>query len=148
MPSNLYETDFYGWTLEQSKLLREGDFKHLDIPNLAEEIESLGKQEYRELESHLGISIEYLLKWDYQPEQRSKTWRVTIHEQQRAGEKMISQNPTLKSYLTEAITDAYESGKDLAVKETPLDYADLPRNSPYTSEPLSDCNFPTDLNQV
>ncbi|MGA7933594.1 MAG: DUF29 domain-containing protein [Kovacikia sp.] len=146
MPANLYETDFYAWTLEQSKLLKEGDFKHLDIINLVEEIESLGKQERRELDNRLGILIGHLLKWDYQPEKRSKSWRATIREQRRTAQKLISQNPSLKPYLAEAIADAYESGKDLVVGETPLDYVDLPKNCPYTPEQLFDPGFPTDLN--
>jgi hypothetical protein len=134
MPFNLYETDFYAWTLEQSKLLKEGGFKHLDITNLVEEIESLGKQERRELNNCLGILIGHLLKWDYHPEKQSKSWRATIREQRRVAQKLISQNPSLKPYLAEAIADAYESGKDLVVGETPLDYLDLPENCPYTSE--------------
>ncbi len=142
MPSNLYETDFYAWTLEQSKMLKEGDFKHIDIINLVEEIESLGKQERRELESRLGVLIGHLLKWDYQPNQRSKSWRATIREQRRAVQKLISQNPSLKPYLIEAIASAHESGLDLVVKETPLDYEDLPENCPYTSEQLFDPDFP------
>ncbi|QZZ19810.1 DUF29 domain-containing protein [Leptothermofonsia sichuanensis E412] len=146
MNPNIYETDFYAWTVEQSKLLKEGNFKHLDIPNLVEEIESLGKQECREIESCLGILIGHLLKWDYQPDKRSKSWRATIREQRRAAQKLIAQNPSLKTYLAEAIADAYESGKDLVVKETPLDYGDLPENCPYTSEQLVDPNFPNDLN--
>jgi hypothetical protein len=148
MPANLYETDFYAWTVEQSKLLKEGDFKHLDIPNLVEEIESLGKQERRELESRLGILIGHLLKWDYQPDKRSKSWRATIREQRRAAQKLISQNPSLKPYLSEAIADAYESGLDLVIKETPLDYEDLPESCPYTSEQLFDPDFPSNLNKA
>ena len=64
----LYETDFYAWTLEQSQLLKKGDFSHLDIANLVEEIESLGKQQRQELWHRLGILIGHCLKWDYQPE--------------------------------------------------------------------------------
>jgi hypothetical protein len=146
MPSNLYETDFYAWTLEQTKLLKEGDFRHLDVINLVEEIESLGKQERRELENRLGILMGHLLKWDYQPEIRSKSWRATIREQRRTAQKLISQNPSLKPCLAEAIADAYESGKDLVVGETPLDYSDLPENCPYTLEQLFDPGFPIDLN--
>lgn len=146
MNPNLYETDFYAWTLEQSKLLKEGNFKHLDIPNLVEEIESLGKQERREIESRLGILIGHLLKWDYQPDKRTKSWRATIREQRRVAQKLIAQNPSLKPYLTETIADAYEAGKDLVVKETPLDYGNLPESCPYTFEQLFDPNFPTDLN--
>jgi hypothetical protein len=148
MSSNLYETDFYAWTLEQARLLQLGDFKHLDITNLVEEIESLGKQERRELESHLGILIGHLLKWDYQPDKRSKSWRATIREQRRSAQKLIAQNPSLKPYLAEAIADAYESGKDLVVGETSLDYVDLPENCPYSLEQLFDPKFPTDLNPI
>jgi len=148
MPPNLYETDFYAWTLEQSKLLKEGDFKHLDIVNLVEEIESLGKQERRALESRLGILIGHLLKWDYQPEKRSKSWRATIREQRREILQLLKENPSLKPYLVEAIAQAHESGLDLVVKETPLDYGDLPENCRYTSEQLFNPDFPADLNLV
>ncbi len=146
MPSNLYETDFYAWTLEQSKFLREGDFKHLDIPNLVEEIESLGKQQRQELRNRLGVLIGHLLKWDYQPEKRSKSWRVTIREQRREILQVLEENPSLKPYLAEAIAKAHLLGLDLVVKETPLDYGDLPENCPYTPEQLFDPNFPADLN--
>jgi hypothetical protein len=148
MPSNLYETDFYGWTLEQSKLLREGDFKHLDIPNLAEEIESLGKQQRQELRNRLSILIGHLLKWDYQPDKRSKRWRVTIQIQRREIEDLLGDNPSLKSYLSEAIPKGYQAGVDLVRLETPLDYEDLPKTCPYTSGQLFDSDFPTDLNQA
>ena len=146
MPSNLYETDFYAWTLEQSKLLKVGDFKHLDITQLVEEIESLGKQQRQELRNRLGVLIGHLLKWDYQPSKRSKSWRVTIREQRREILQLLKENPSLKPYLMEAIALAHESGLDLVVKETLLDYEDLPENCPYTSDQLFDPDFPADLN--
>lgn len=146
MPSNLYETDFYAWTLEQSKLLKVGDFKHLDITHLVEEIESLGKQQRQELRNRLGVLIGHLLKWDYQPSKRSKSWRVTIREQRREILQLLKENPSLKPYLMEAIALAHESGLDLVVKETLLDYEDLPENCPYTSDQLFDPDFPADLN--
>ncbi|WP_404789560.1 DUF29 domain-containing protein [Altericista sp. CCNU0014] len=146
MPANLYETDFYAWTLEQSKLLREGNFKRLDLVNLVEEIESLGKQQRQELRNRLGVLIGHLLKWNYQPERRSKSWRATIREQRREILQLLKENPSLKPYLGETIAHAHESGLDLVVKETPLDYGDLPENCPYTSEQLFDPDFPADLN--
>jgi hypothetical protein len=146
MPSHLYETDFYAWTLEQSKLLKAGDFKHLDVINLAEEVESLGKQQRQELENRLAILLGHFLKWDYQPERRSKSWKATIREQRRAVQKLIRQNPSLKPYLPEAIADAFESGLDLVVRETPLDYPDLPESCPYTPDHLFDPDFPEGLN--
>ena len=146
MRSNLYETDFYAWTLEQSKLLQISDFKGLDIVNLVEEIESLGKQQRQELENRLAILLGHLLKWDYQPERRSKSWKATLREQRRAIQRLMQANPSLKPYLEEAIAYAYQSGIDLVVRETPLDDQDLPADCQYTPEQIFDPNFPQTLN--
>jgi hypothetical protein len=148
MLSNLYKTDFYAWTLEQSKLLRDGELKKIDITNLVEEIESLGRQQRQELRNRLGVLIGHLLKWDYQPEKRSKSWRVTIREQRREILYLLQENPSLKPYLSEAMIYAYESGLDLAVRETPLDYPDFPINPIYDIEQLLNPDFPSGLNEV
>lgn len=148
MEEKLYETDFYAWTLEQSQLLKDGDLKKLDIINLVEEIESLGKQQRQELKHRLGILIGHILKWEYQPEKRSKSWRVTIRSQRREIEILLLDNPSLKPYLQEAIARAYNAGLDLVVLETPLDYQDLPKECIYTIEQLFNPDFPSDLNQV
>jgi predicted nucleic acid-binding Zn-ribbon protein len=146
MQSNLYELDFYAWTVEQSKLLKEGDLQNLDIINLVEEVESLGKQQRQELENRLVVLLGHLLKWDCQPDRQSKSWKATIREQRRAVQRLIKQNPSLKPYLDEAIAIAYESALDLVVRETPLDYPDLPTNCPYSPDQLFDPDFPDGMN--
>lgn len=143
----LYEQDFYAWTFQQAEFLQQGQFDRLDIINLVEEIESLGKQQQQELENHLAVLLGHFLKWDYQPDRRSKSWKATIREQRRAVQKLIHKNPSLKSYLEEAILSGYESGVDLVVRETPLDYPDLPSECPYLSEQIFAADFPSDLNQ-
>lgn len=148
MPSNLYETDFYAWTIEQSKLLQEADFKHLDIVNLVEEIESLGKQQRQELRNRLGVLIGHLLKWNYQPEKRSKSWRVTLAIQRREINDLLEENPSLKPYLPEAISKGYQAGLDLVVLETPLDYPDLPAQCIYTADQIFDPEFPAGIHEV
>ncbi|NJL88410.1 MAG: DUF29 domain-containing protein [Coleofasciculaceae cyanobacterium SM2_1_6] len=145
MVSKLYETDFYRWTIEQSQFLQLGKFDDLDLENLAEEIASLGRQEKQELRNRLGILIGHLLKWQYQPEKRSKSWRVTIKEQRREIRLIIDDNPSLKPYLEEAIFRGYAQGLDLVVKETPLDYRDLPKDCPLSVEQIFDPNFPPGL---
>ncbi|HCA95228.1 MAG TPA: DUF29 domain-containing protein [Cyanobacteria bacterium UBA9226] len=145
MTSKLYDLDFYAWTLEQSQLLQEGKWQSLDIINLVEEIESLGKQQRQELRNRLGILIGHLLKWEYQPEMQSKSWRATIREQRKEVLRLLKENPSLKSYLAEAITDAYESGLALVVRETPLDYPQLPLECPYSTEQILDLAFPEGL---
>ncbi|PSN16176.1 DUF29 domain-containing protein [filamentous cyanobacterium CCT1] len=146
--ANLYETDFYAWTLEQTKLLKEGDFKHLDLVNLVEEVASLGKQQRQELENRLAVLLGHLLKWDLQPSHRSKSWRATIREQRRTAQRLLQQNPSLKPYLAEAIAVAYESGLDLVVRETPLDYPDLPTDCPFTAQQIFDPDFPAGISKA
>lgn len=140
--TSAYEEDFHAWTLQQSKFLQEGNWSCLDVPNLVEEIESLGKQQRNELTNRLGVLLGHLLKWDFQPSQRSKSWLSTIREQRRQALRLLKQSPSLKPYLQEAIIEAYESGLDLAVGETPLDYKDFPQECPYSQEQILDPDFP------
>jgi Domain of unknown function DUF29 len=145
MPTNLYDMDFYAWTLEQSQLLRQGKWQALDIENLVEEIESLGKQQRQELRNRLGVLIGHLLKWDCQSDHRSKSWKATIREQRKEVLRLLKENPSLQPYLQEAIADAYDAGMAIAVRETPLDYKDLPSECPYATEQILDLSFPTGL---
>ena len=99
----LYETDFYAWTQQQAKLLKIKAWDELDTANLIEEIESLGRKERQELRNRLGILIGHLLKWQYQPQYRSNSWLATIKEQRRELQILLTENPSLKSYLVEAM---------------------------------------------
>ncbi|MFS8804246.1 DUF29 domain-containing protein [Synechococcus sp. R55.6] len=137
----LYDRDFYAWTQEQAALLRSGQWDRLDIPNLVEEIEALGRQERRELVNRLGILVGHLLKWQFQPQQRSKSWTATIIEQRQEVQELIADNPSLKSYLVEAMNKAYQKSVLLVVKETPLSLDDLPAQCPYTLDQVMDPDF-------
>ena len=83
MPRNAvdYEDDFYAWTVEQARLLRSGEFSELDIENIAEELESMGRSDKREIESRLSVLLAHLLKWQLQVGLRSRSWSGTIREQ-------------------------------------------------------------------
>lgn len=128
----LYETDFYAWTQAQSASLRLHKWDQLDIKNLSEEIEALGRQERRELTHRLGILLGHLLKWQFQPEQRSNSWNAAIREQRRQIQRLLKQSPSLAPYLPETMKDAYEDGLDLAVRDTNLPYGTFPKTCPYT----------------
>lgn len=136
--SDLYETDFYTWTIEQAKFLRAGTWESLDILNLAEEIESLGKQERRELSNRLRILIAHLLKWEYQPSKRSRSWSNTIYEQRYQIKKLIKESPSLTSYLGDALVESYSDGLDLAIRETSLDESYFPQECCYSLEQILD----------
>jgi hypothetical protein len=144
----LYDSDFYRWTVEQVERLRLGKLDDLDIENLAEEIESLGSQKRSELENRLAILLGHLIKWDLQPRLRGKSWRLTIKEQRIQIKKLIRKNPSLKSYLSEAIADGFELALVLAEKETHLKSKDLPKECPYSVEQIFDENFPIGIHNV
>ncbi|CAN1211655.1 DUF29 domain-containing protein [Tumidithrix helvetica PCC 7403] len=143
--ATLYETDFHAWAFEQAKLIQQKRWQELDTLNLMEEIESLGKQQREQLENRLAVLLGHLLKWDLQPQLRTKSWKATIREQRRAVQKLIAKNPSLKPYLPEAISDGYTAGMDLVVRETPLDYKDLPKECPFTIEQIFDSTFPVGI---
>jgi hypothetical protein len=88
-----YSTDFYAWTKEQAQCLKTGRWAELDIENLVEEVESLGKRERQELRSRFRIRLGHLLKWQYQPEHHCNSWRSTIKEQRRRIIQHLEENP-------------------------------------------------------
>lgn len=145
LANDLYEIDFYAWTQEQSALLSRGQWHSLDIENLVQEIESLGKQQKQELRNRLGVLIGHLLKWEFQPELCGKSWRSTIIEQRDRITFHLKDNPSLKSYLNQAVIEAHRLALSLVVRETPLDYPDLPADCPYTIAQILDPQFPEDL---
>lgn len=138
---NLYESDFYAWTKEQAELLKNKTWEQIDLPNLIEEIESLGRQERQELRNRLGVLLGHLLKWQYQPSNRGNSWLSTIREQRREASRVLRENPSLKPYLSEAVCLGYESGVDLAVRETGIDYDAFPAECPYTVEQILEETF-------
>jgi Domain of unknown function DUF29 len=148
---NLYETDFHAWTQEQTALLRSRQWNELDRDNLIEEIESLGKQQRQELRNRLSVLIAHLLKWDYQPSQRSRSWLATIRVQRRDTVQLLRENPSLKPYLEEALSEAYENGRDLAMGETDLPMSTFPPTYMYSLEEILSDRFypgePSDLTQ-
>src|SRR5512134_2414110 len=97
-PAELYEQDFYAWTQEQASKLRSGELVTLDLEHLAEEIESMGRSERRELINRLAVLLAHMLKWQYQPERRGsgKSWRATIKEQRRQVQRVLKDSPSLQ----------------------------------------------------
>jgi len=147
METNLYEQDFYGWVQWQEQVLAQQEVAALDWQNLQEEIQALGRQEYRELVSHLTVLLGHLLKWQYQADRRSRSWFLTIREQRRAINRHLSRNPSLKSRITDALEDGYEAGFDLALRETNLPLRTFPEICPYTFDDIMVDSFICDTSR-
>lgn len=136
-----YNEDYYSWTREQAELLRKGQFNSLDIPNLIEEIETMGRSEKRELESRLTVLLLHLLKWKYQEVRRGRSWQLSIDEQRFQFFKTLKDNPGLKSELNEIVKDAYKLAVIKAAKETKISKNIFPENCPWVLEELIDEGF-------
>ena len=106
--TTLYDRDYLLWTEETIAKLKAGDFEHVDIENLIEEIESLGKSEKQELENRLETLLAHLLKRIYinMPD-CFNGWENTIREQHRRITLRLRKTPSLKNYWDEAIDDAW-----------------------------------------
>ncbi|TAE56529.1 MAG: DUF29 domain-containing protein [Nostocales cyanobacterium] len=141
LKDNLYKNDFYQWTQQQANLLRQQQWHDLDILNLIEEIESLGRKERQELRNRLSILIGHLLKWEYQNSKRSRSWLATIRIQRRDILKLLQENPSLKSQLEILIVESYENGRDLASGETNLPFSTFPEICDYSFEEILKDNF-------
>jgi hypothetical protein len=136
-----YERDFYTWSLEQAHLLREGRFDALDRDNVAEEIESLRREQFNKLESALRVLLVHMLKWDHQPRKRTRSWTLSIKEQRAVLRNVLADNPGLKSRLDEALARANEQARLVAARETGLDENAFPPACPYGVDAITERVF-------
>ena len=138
---NLYDQDFYAWTQEQAKLIKDNLLGKLDLIHLQEELISMGASERRELDSRLGVLLMHLLKWKYQPARQCKSWIRTIKIQRIDVIKHLKNNPSLRSVAGEYLLDAYNTAILKAAEETNLDDDVFPVNCEWTIDQVLDNNF-------
>ena len=125
------EADLYSWAVRQAELLREGRLAEIDAAAIAEEIDDVGEEEYHRLESALRVVLLHLLKWDRQPDRRSRSWALSIREHRRRVRRQLKRSPGLKSELDEALAAAYDDARDEASIETGLPLSAFPEARPY-----------------
>jgi hypothetical protein len=138
---SLHDSDFYAWSLEQAALLRAGRAGEADLQAIAEEIESMGKTEKRELVSRLTVLLLDLLKSRHQPSHRGKSWRLSIANARNEIIDHFEDNPNLKAVLDRAMEQAYRSARLKAAIETEFDEADFPARCPWSFAEAMDERF-------
>ena len=114
--------------------MKAGALSEIDIENLIEEIESMGKSQKRALESRLTVLIMHILKWDYQPEYQSKSWKSTIITQRKEIIRLLRMNPGLRNTLNDLFNEIYNDAVEIASAETGLTESSFPKTCPYTIE--------------
>ncbi len=129
-----YETDVVAWANEQAKLIRAGRFELLDLEHIAEEIEDVGKSEQRELASRMAVLMAHLIKWQYQPERQSTSWKRTIKEQRRALVFHLKNVPSLKPKLADPdwLDATWADALTFAINDTGM--GGFPENCPWAVE--------------
>jgi Domain of unknown function DUF29 len=141
MTDTRYEVDFYQWTQAQAAALRSNDLGALDLEHLAEEIESIGASERRAIRSHLCVLLMHRLKWTYQPDKRSESWRSSMYTARVFIEETVQDSPILRGFLPEALGWAYPRARTDVAVETGLPLATFPETCPWPLERVLDEDF-------
>lgn len=136
-----YEEDFALWSAEQAALIRAGKFDRVDLENIAEEIESLGKSDKRQIRSRLQVLMSHLLKWERQPAERSRSWSSSIRDQRQAILDLIDESPSLRTYPGQVFEREYPRAREKASEETTIYLKLFPEACPYTIEQILDPDF-------
>ncbi|WP_279480586.1 DUF29 domain-containing protein [Aureimonas sp. SK2] len=136
-----YEDDFHAWAFEQAELLRLKRFGELDLANLVEEVESMGSEQRHALESSYRLLIFHLLKWQFQPERRSRSWQLTILRERNNIGRREKRNPSLGATASEIVAEVYADARKEAGIETGLDRGVFPTVCPYVLAQLRDEDF-------
>jgi hypothetical protein len=142
-----YERDLYSWASQQAELLRAGRIAEADVLNIAEELDDVGNEQYDKLESALRIILIHLLKWDYQPERRSRSWQASIRVQRNHVLKVLRKNPGLKSALDEAVVEAYADARIEAALQTSLEDEIFPYDCPFSYDEIMQRDIPWSVHE-
>ena len=131
-----YETDFYQWTQQQAALLRQGQFSELDSAHLVDEIEDMGASNRHALGSYLELVLLHLLKWQFQPDRRGNSWRITVRKGRNSIDRLLEESPSLKPRLSTMVTAEYRRARSEAADETGLALATFPEQCPFTVDQI------------
>jgi Domain of unknown function DUF29 len=145
-----YEGDFHAWCEQQAARLRArirpGANDGIDYENIAEEIESLGRSDRREIRSRLRVLLCHLLKWRHQDGLRGPSWRITIRNQRESIASLLEESPSLVPFARAAVAGMYPRAIGDAGLETLLPANTFPTACPFSEDQVFDLAFlPSDL---
>jgi DNA-binding transcriptional regulator YdaS (Cro superfamily) len=142
-----YDDDFVAWVYAQVTALKSRKFDQIDLENLIEEVEDMAQRHKDEIESRLSKLLSHLLKWKFQPEQRSPSWQATILEQRARIARRIARSPSLRRYPAAVLEAEYGIARSEAAIETGLPLERFPEHSPFTAEEALDLDFLPSANE-
>jgi hypothetical protein len=125
------DEDLAGWAFHQAMLLRSGQLHLADAALIAEELEDVGHEQYDKFRSALRLILSHMLKWDHQPDRRSRSWQKTISNNRENVQELLETNPSFKSRRADAVTRAYRAARREAYSQTKLPLQTFPEECPY-----------------
>ncbi len=141
MNSTLYDSDYYLWLTQTSQFLKTADFSQLDLPNLIEEIEDMGKRQKKVIKSNLRVVLWHLLKYKYQPQKRSNSWKLTLLEHRRRLQEDFADSPSLCPYYSNVFDSCYQDAREQAAQETELPLTVFPEVCPFSQSEVLDKHY-------
>ena len=141
MTERLYEKDFYAWAAENARLMREGRLNEIDTEHIAEELESMTRSEKRELINRLAVLIAHLLKWQFQPDRRSNSWKNSIDLQREDVSALLEDSPSLRYEMEDKLKRAYHKAKLLAAADTSMSRGAFADECPYDLDQIMSDEF-------
>ena len=132
--SDLYEEDYHLWLMNTIHQLQHGKLADVDMINLIEELEAMGRSQKSAIESNLRILLMHLLKYKYQSDKRTNSWLFTIREHRKRLRNDFKNSPSLKRYFLEVFPECYQDARELAADETGLSINTFPIESPFSQE--------------
>jgi hypothetical protein len=130
----LYDQDYYLWINKTVEQLSNNQFQEIDLQNLIAELESMGRSEKRSVQSNLTVLLMHLLKYKYQPNKRSQSWRSTIVEHRRRLLIVFKDSPSLRGYGQEIFAECYQDARQDGATETQLKISVFPDECPFNLE--------------
>ncbi len=137
--ADLYEADETAWLDAMVELIRQGAYGELDYAHLEEYLSDMAARDRREIKSRLIVLIAHVLKWVYQPERRTISWRRTILVQGQELSDALGSG-ILREHATAVLADAYQKAVKRAMIETNLPLERFPTQCPYTVDQLLSFN--------
>lgn len=137
----LYEQDEAAWVDAMAELARDGRAEALDLPHLAEYLSDMARRDRREVESRLVVLLAHLLKWEQQPEVRSRSWRATVIEQRQELNRLAGRG-VLRNHASDVLAEVYSEAVERASAETGLEPDCFPAVCPHTLDQLLAIELP------
>ena len=131
----LYETDETAWLEATAELVRDGRLSEVDAATLSEYLGDMARRDRREVESRLIVLLVHILKWLYQPDRRTGSWRASVIEQRQELESLVARG-VLHAHAGAALSEAYRKGVERVVAETGLPRETFPEECPYSLDQL------------